>query len=53
VRFRQRSIPADSPRNTKTRRPRIALALREGLPALTADGEWSEIDIDVEIRVIR
>lgn len=31
----------------------LALALREGLPALTADRTWSRLDVGVEIRVIR
>ncbi|MEO8811962.1 MAG: type II toxin-antitoxin system VapC family toxin [Caulobacteraceae bacterium] len=31
----------------------LALAEREGLPALTADRAWAEIGIGVEVRVIR
>lgn len=31
----------------------LALALREGVPALTADREWAKLNIGVEIRVIR
>ena len=31
----------------------LALALREGVPALTADRKWAELDIGVEIEVIR
>lgn len=31
----------------------LALALRLGLPALTADRSWLDLDLDVEIRAIR
>lgn len=31
----------------------LALAQREGLPVFTADKRWAEIDLGVEIRVIR
>lgn len=31
----------------------LALAEREGLPAVTADRRWSELDIGIEIRLIR
>ena len=31
----------------------LALAKREGLPALTADRVWSGLDIGVEVRLIR
>lgn len=31
----------------------LALAHREGLPALTADRAWSKIDVGVEVRLIR
>jgi PIN domain nuclease of toxin-antitoxin system len=31
----------------------LALAKREGLPALTADRAWGGLDIGVEIRVVR
>ena len=31
----------------------LALARRLGAPAITADAAWSELDIDVEIRLIR
>ena len=31
----------------------LALAMREGLPALTADRGWSGLDIGVEVRLIR
>ena len=31
----------------------LALAQREGLPALTADRRWAEIDIGVEVRLFR
>lgn len=31
----------------------LALALREGLPALTADRGWSKVDVGIEVRLIR
>jgi PIN domain nuclease of toxin-antitoxin system len=31
----------------------LALALRYGVPALTADGRWADVDLGVEIRLIR
>ncbi|MGH2954346.1 MAG: type II toxin-antitoxin system VapC family toxin [Solirubrobacterales bacterium] len=31
----------------------LALAMRLGVPALTADRTWAEADVDVEIRLIR
>lgn len=31
----------------------LALALREGLPALTTDRRWQDVDIGVEVRLIR
>lgn len=31
----------------------LALARREGLPALTADRQWEDLDVGVEIRLIR
>ena len=31
----------------------LALAMRLGVPALTADHDWAEVDVDVEIRLIR
>lgn len=31
----------------------LALAEREGLPALTADRSWSSVDVGVEVRLIR
>jgi ribonuclease VapC len=31
----------------------VALALRLGLPAVTADGSWSKLDLEVEVRAIR
>lgn len=31
----------------------LALALREGLPALTADHLWAELDLGVEVVLIR
>lgn len=31
----------------------LALAIREGLPAITADRNWSELDVGVEIHRIR
>jgi PIN domain nuclease of toxin-antitoxin system len=31
----------------------LALAQREGLPALTADKSWTKLNIGIEIRVIR
>ncbi len=31
----------------------LALALREGLPVLTADRAWAELDVGVEIRMLR
>jgi len=31
----------------------LQLAARRGLPALTADREWTEIDLDVDVRLIR
>lgn len=31
----------------------IAVALREGLPALTADQVWTRVDVGVEIKLIR
>ena len=31
----------------------LALALTRGIPALTADLSWSDLQVDVEIRVIR
>jgi PIN domain nuclease of toxin-antitoxin system len=31
----------------------LGLALREGLSALTADRVWSDLDIGVEVRLIR
>ncbi len=31
----------------------LALAKREGLPALTTDRVWSDLDIGVEVRLIR
>ncbi len=31
----------------------LALAVREGLPALTADQLWSSVDVGVEVEIIR
>uniref|UniRef100_UPI0026EC9071 PIN domain-containing protein n=1 Tax=Phenylobacterium aquaticum TaxID=1763816 RepID=UPI0026EC9071 len=31
----------------------LALALREGLPVLTADHAWAEVEVGVEIRMLR
>jgi PIN domain nuclease of toxin-antitoxin system len=31
----------------------LALALRRGVPALTADRRWSNLDLGIEIRLIR
>ena len=31
----------------------LALAEREGLPALTADARWADVSLDIDVRVIR
>ena len=31
----------------------LALASRDGLPAITADRAWANLDLDIDIRVIR
>ena len=31
----------------------MQLAAMRGLPAVTADGAWGELDVGVEVRVIR
>ena len=31
----------------------LQLAARRGLPAVTADRAWAEIDVDIEVRLIR
>jgi ribonuclease VapC len=31
----------------------LALAQHEGLPAVTADRKWAQVDIGVDIRLIR
>lgn len=31
----------------------LALAQREGLPALTADRRWAEVDVDVKVHMFR
>lgn len=31
----------------------LALALREGLPVLTADRAWAQVEVGVEIRMLR
>jgi PIN domain nuclease of toxin-antitoxin system len=31
----------------------LALAERERLPVLTADGRWADLDLDVEVRLLR
>ncbi len=31
----------------------LALAKRLGLPALTADSAWSEVDVDIDVKVVQ